>query len=105
MYVPLEPDRAYRNVPNGQSLPLHPGPAQTLMPLICDLWDKLYMPLVYRSRFFMHFKGQKVIYLEMEHRRLEWRYSKVLDGQQAMPFGTRPSKAVSTPTRLQRLFE
>ncbi len=50
---------------------------QTLMPLICDLWDKLYVPLVYRSRFFMHFRGQKPIYLEMEHRRLEWRYSKV----------------------------
>jgi hypothetical protein len=46
---------------------------ETLLPKIVALWDELYVPLVYRSRFFLAFRGREVFYYEVEHRRLEWK--------------------------------
>ncbi|GLI59829.1 hypothetical protein VaNZ11_001815 [Volvox africanus] len=45
----------------------------TLLVCICDLWHKLHVPLVYRSRFFLHFRSKELIYLQMEQCRLKHR--------------------------------
>jgi hypothetical protein len=52
----------------------------TLLPKIVALWDELYVPLVYRSRFFLCFRGREVFYYEVEARRLEWKRSQMLQG-------------------------
>jgi hypothetical protein len=52
----------------------------SLLPKIVALWDELYVPLVYRSRFFLCFRGREVFYYEVEARRLEWKRSQMLQG-------------------------
>jgi hypothetical protein len=44
------------------------------------LWEELYVPLVYRSRFYLAFRGREVFYYEVEHRRLEWKKAAMLRG-------------------------
>ncbi|KAG2490984.1 hypothetical protein HYH03_010657 [Edaphochlamys debaryana] len=50
-----------------------PDTPEALLGQICDLWHKLYVPLVYRSRFFLLFRSKELIYLQMEQRRLKHR--------------------------------
>ena len=45
---------------------------QVLLPKIAELWDALHVPLLYRSRFFLAFRGRETFYFEAEHRRLTW---------------------------------
>lgn len=47
----------------------------TLMPQIIRLWEELYVPLAYRSRFYLAFRGRELFYYEVEFRRLEWKRS------------------------------
>jgi hypothetical protein len=51
-----------------------------LLPKIVALWEELYVPLAYRSRFFLSFRGREVFYYEVEARRLEWKRSQMLAG-------------------------
>jgi len=57
----------------------------SLLPKIVALWDELYVPLVYRSRFFLCFRGREVFYYEVEARRLEWKRSQMLQGATEEP--------------------
>ncbi|GFR48937.1 hypothetical protein Agub_g10944 [Astrephomene gubernaculifera] len=50
---------------------------ETLLGQLCELWHKLNVPLVYRSRFFMLFRSKELIYLQMEQRRLKHRLEQV----------------------------
>jgi hypothetical protein len=50
---------------------------ESLLPQILEAWEKLAVPLVYRSRFFLDLKEKDVFYYEMEFRRLEWKKSRV----------------------------
>lgn len=52
----------------------------SLLPKIVALWEELYVPLAYRSRFFLSFRGREVFYYEVEARRLEWKRSQMLAG-------------------------
>ena len=78
---------------------------ETLLPKIVALWDELYVPLVYRSRFFLAFRGREVFYYEVEHRRLEWKRAAMQRhagneaeyDMESIP-GT-PSTRVGTPSR------
>eukprot|EP00798_Chlamydomonas_sp_ICE-L_P005584 gene5584-4219_t len=47
----------------------------TLIVRIIELWDELFTPLGYRSRFLLNFRGRELFYYELEHRRLQWRRS------------------------------
>lgn len=58
---------------------------ESLLPKIVALWDELYVPLVYRSRFFLCFRGKEVFYYEVEARRLEWKRSQMLQGATEEP--------------------
>jgi hypothetical protein len=52
---------------------------ETLMASIIALWHDLHVPLSYRARFYLGFKGrEEVFYFELEHRRLEWKRSQWL---------------------------
>jgi hypothetical protein len=78
----------------------------SLLPKIVALWDELYVPLAYRSRFFLCFRAKEVFYYEVEARRLEWKRSQMLQGtlDEDAPqhaFGRRSfgcGDGVSTPT-------
>lgn len=59
----------------------------SLLPKIVALWDELYVPLVYRSRFYLSFRGREVFYYEVEARRLEWKRSQMLAGAADEPAG------------------
>ncbi|GAX76977.1 hypothetical protein CEUSTIGMA_g4424.t1 [Chlamydomonas eustigma] len=50
---------------------------ESLLPQILEAWEKLAVPLVYRSRFFLDLKEKDVFYYEMEFRRLEWKKSRI----------------------------
>lgn len=52
----------------------------SLLPRIVSLWQELYVPLAYRSRFFLAFRGREVFYYEVEARRLEWKRAQMLAG-------------------------
>ncbi len=47
------------------------------MPKILEAWEELFVPLAYRYRFYLSFRGREVFYCELENRRLEWRRSQV----------------------------
>jgi hypothetical protein len=49
-----------------------------LLSKIVALWEELYVPLAYRSRFFLSFRGREVFYYEVEARRLEWKRSQMM---------------------------
>lgn len=51
---------------------------ESLMTAILTLWHELHIPLSYRSRFYLGFKGKELFYFELEHRRLEWQRSQQL---------------------------
>lgn len=74
----------------------------SLLPKIVALWDELYVPLVYRSRFFLCFRGREVFYYEVEARRLEWKRSQMLQGALDEPTmlarGSYGLEGSSTPT-------
>jgi hypothetical protein len=38
---------------------------QTLLPKIVELWERLHVPLVHRSRFFLAFRGRETFYYEV----------------------------------------
>jgi TolA-binding protein len=59
----------------------------SLLPKIVALWDELYVPLAYRSRFFLCFRGRELFYYEVEARRLEWKRSQMLAGSPDDPPG------------------
>ena len=44
---------------------------QTTLPKIVALWEELFVPLVWRSRWFMSFRGSELLYYDIEHRRLQ----------------------------------
>ena len=44
--------------------------AQKLLTEIVALWEKLEVPLLHRSRFFLDSRGRDLMYLEAEQRRL-----------------------------------
>ncbi|KAG2433246.1 hypothetical protein HXX76_008315 [Chlamydomonas incerta] len=46
---------------------------EALLAQICELWHRLHVPLVYRSRFYLLFRNKELIYLSMEQRRLRHR--------------------------------
>lgn len=39
--------------------------AEALLPRITELWDALFVPLAYRSRFYLAFRGREVFYYEV----------------------------------------
>ncbi|KXZ54627.1 hypothetical protein GPECTOR_4g692 [Gonium pectorale] len=47
-----------------------PPTSSSLLMEICDLWHQLYVPLGYRSRFFLLFRHKELLYLQMEQCRL-----------------------------------
>lgn len=57
----------------------------SLLPKIVTMWEELYVPLAYRSRFFLAFRGREVFYYEVEARRLEWKRSQMLSGATEEP--------------------
>lgn len=59
--------------------------ADSLLPKIVALWEELYVPLAYRSRFFLSFRGREVFYYEVEARRLEWKRSQMMHGATEEP--------------------
>lgn len=78
----------------------------SLLPKIVALWDELYVPLAYRSRFFLCFRGREVFYYEVEARRLEWKRSQMLEGAMDEPLGLARGSygldGASTPTAAQQ---
>lgn len=41
---------------------------QTLLAKIVALWDRLHVPLMHRSRFFLSFRGREIFYYEVRGR-------------------------------------
>ena len=37
---------------------------QTLLPKIVELWERLHVPLLHRSRFYLAFRGRETFYFE-----------------------------------------
>jgi hypothetical protein len=73
----------------------------SLLPKIVALWDELYVPLAYRSRFFLCFRGRELFYYEVEARRLEWKRSQMLQGADeplGLARGSYGLDGASTPT-------
>jgi hypothetical protein len=70
---------------------------QVLLPKIAELWDTLHVPLLYRSRFFLAFRGRETFYFEAEHRRLTW-----LRSETGSPDDGSPEAARAAQRRLGR---
>ena len=79
----------------GLSLPLTPIPCrvlQNLLPKIVELWHKLHVPLIHRSRFYLAFRGREVFYFEAEKRRLTWLQSEMGNPEDADPLAKQAAK-------------
>ena len=78
-----------------QSCRLTPVPRrllQNLLPKIVELWHKLHVPLIHRSRFYLAFRGREVFYFEAEKRRLAWLQSEMGNPEGSDPMAKQAAK-------------
>ena len=57
-----------------------------------ELWHKLHVPLIHRSRFYLAFRGREVFYFEAEKRRLTWLQSEMGNPEGADPLAKQAAK-------------
>ncbi len=71
------PTRAAPQLPCSPTCcPAQESPEVALLPRILELWQDLHVPLAYRSRFLIAFRGRESFYYNLELRRLEWKVEK-----------------------------